>query len=246
MHTPTIFIERQRVRDWNCVIDALGLVVISNRFSIWIPQTTSAAYNVVAPRRPVTDRKYLITGIVLIAIGLVVAIGGSFLVHMAEAPEVDSLGRELYPGVPRGWVVVLIAQIIALGGVVVAMAGITIGFIWNRTLTWARAMLGALVFTGFMFILFAVIPNQFLTLAQSTLEWTPQRVFITVPAAVVMNNDVAISYAALKDMIAAGYVTTLILAIPVAMWWWQGREDRKSAAKPTPVSNYGRPMRVDR
>lgn len=192
-----------------------------------------------------TDRKYLITGIALIALGMVTAIGGSFLVHMTEAPEFDDLGQALYPGVPRGWPVVLLAQTIALGGVLVAMAGVTIGFIWDRTLTWARAMLGALLFTGLMFILFAVIPNQFLTLTQATLEWTPQKVFITIPAFVVMNNDIAISYAALKDMIAAGYITFLILAIPVFMWWWQGREERAAAPKPTPVSDYGRPMRVD-
>jgi hypothetical protein len=194
----------------------------------------------------VTDRRHLITGIALVVIGLVVSIGGSYLVHMTEAPDVDDLGRALYPNIPRGWVVVVIAQLIALTGVLIAMAGITIGFIWNRPLTWARAMLGALLFTGLMFILFAVIPNQFLTLTQSTLEWTPQKVFITVPAAVVMNNHVAISYSALKDMIAAGYVTTLIIAIPVLMWWWQGREDRASQPKPTSVSNYGRPMRADR
>jgi len=194
----------------------------------------------------VIERRHLITGITLVVIGLVVSIGGSYLVHMTEAPEVDELGRALYPSIPRGWVVVLIAQVVALSGVLIAMAGVTIGFIWGRPLTWARAMLGALLFTGLMFILFAVIPNQFLTLTQSTLEWTPQKVFITVPAAVVMNNHVAISYSALKDMIAAGYVTTLIFAIPVAMWWWQGREERASQPKPTPVSNYGRPMRADR
>ncbi len=193
-----------------------------------------------------TERKQLIAGIALIAIGLVVAVGGSFLVHMAEAPEVDELGRALYPNMPRGWVVVLITQLIALSGVLIALAGITLGFLWKRTLTWATAMLGALVFTSLMFILFAVIPNQFLTLTQSTLEWTPQKVFITVPAVVVMNNDVAISYSALKDMISAGYVTTLIFLVPVIMWWWQGREDKAGASKPTPVSNYGRPMRVDR
>ena len=180
-----------------------------------------------------TARKYLISGIALIAIGLMVAIGGSFLVHMTEAPDVDDLGRALYPNVPRGWVVVILAQLVALGGVLVAMAGVTIGFIWNRTLTWARAMLGALLFTGLMFILFAVIPNQFLTLTQSTLEWTQQKVFITFPAAVVMNNDVAISFAALKDMIAAGYITTLIVAIPVMMWWWMPK-----CLKPQAMKNF--------
>jgi hypothetical protein len=183
----------------------------------------------------VTQRKHLILGIALIAIGVVVAIGGSFLVHMVESPDVDELGRTL----------ATIAQMIALGGVLMAMAGATLGFIWQRTLTWARAMLGALLFTGLMFILFAIIPNQFLTITQATLEWTPQKILITFPAAVVMNNDVAISYAALKDMISAGYVTTLIFVIPVIMYKWQGREEKAAEAKPTPVSNYGRPMRVD-
>ncbi len=197
-------------------------------------------------RRLVTENKHLITGIALIAIGLFVAIGGSFLVHITESPDVDELGRVLYPDVPRGWVYVTIAQMIALGGVLAAMAGITVGWIWQRPLTWARAMLGAVLFTGLMFILFAVIPNQFLTLTQATLEWTPQKIFITFPAAVVMNNDVAISYAALKDMISAGYATTLLFVVPVIMYKWQGREAKAAIAKPAPVSNYGRPMRVDR
>jgi hypothetical protein len=196
-------------------------------------------------RRPVSERKYLIAGIVLVAIGLAVALGGSVLVHMTEAPDVDNLGMDLYPNVPRGWVLVTIAQMIALSGVLIAMAGITIGWIWERPLTWARAMLGALLFTGLMFIIFAVIPNQFLTITQATLEWTPQKVFITVPAAVVMNNEVGISYAALKDMIAGGYVAAMVIGIPVFMYWWQGRQERADVPKPTPVSNYGRPMRVE-
>ena len=196
-------------------------------------------------RRPVSERKYLIAGIALIVIGIAVALGGSVLVHMTEAPDVDDLGNALYSNVPRGWVLVTIAQMIALGGVLMVMAGITIGWIWDRQMTWARAMLGALLFTGLMFIIFAVIPNQFLTITQATLEWTPQKIFITAPAFVVMNNDVAISYAALKDMIAGGYTATMVIGIPVFMYWWQGRQERAEAPKPTPVSNYGRPMRVD-
>jgi hypothetical protein len=193
----------------------------------------------------VSERKHLITGIALVAIGLIVAIGGSVLVHMTEAPEFDDLGRALYPNVPRGWQLATISQMIALGGVLIAMAGITFGWIWQRRLTWARAMLGALLFTGLMFIIFAIIPNQYLTLTQSTLEWTGQKVFITVPGFVTLNNTVSVSYAALKDMIAAGYVTTMVILIPVTMYWWQGREEKAKAPKPTPVSNYGRPMRVE-
>jgi hypothetical protein len=193
----------------------------------------------------VSERKYLIAGIALVAVGLIVALLGSMLVHMTEAPEVDEFGRDLYANIPRGWVYVTIAQSIALGGVLIAMAGVMLGWIWDRRVTWARAMLGALLFTGLMFIIFAVVPNQFLTLTQATLEWTPQKIFITVPAAVIMNNDLSVSYATLKDMIAAGYVTTMVIVIPVFMYWWQGHHEKAKTPKPAPVSNYGRPMRVD-
>ena len=178
-------------------------------------------------------------------LGLVIALGGSYLVHMAESPVFDELGRALYPGVPRGWMLVTAAQLVALSGVLILMAGITYGWVYGRPLTWASAMLGAVLFTGLMFILFAIIPNQFLTLTQSTLEWTPQKIFFTFPSILVMNNDVSISYAALKDIISAGYSVTMFILIPVFMYRWQGRVEKVEAPEPTPVSNYGRPMRVD-
>lgn len=192
-----------------------------------------------------SDRKYLIIGIALVAIGFVVAIGGSFVVHMVESPAFDDLGRPLYPNVPRGWVLVTLAQLVALGGVLVAMAGVALGWIHGRTLTWARAMLGALLFSGLMFIIFAVVPNQFLTLAQATLEWTPQKIFITIPLILVLNNDVSVSYSALKDMISAGYAATMLILVPVVMYKWQVRSQKADTPKPTPVSDYGRPLRVD-
>ena len=192
-----------------------------------------------------SERQNLIAGIALIVLGLVVTLAGSFLVHMMQAPELDDFGRALYPNVPRGWVLVTIVQMVALGGAMMAMAGIALGFIWQRQLTWARAMLGALLFTGLMFIIFAVIPNQFLTLTQATLEWTPQKIFITIPPVLVLNNDVSISYAALKDMISAGFTTVMLLAVPIFLYWWQGREEAAKKPKPTPISNYGRPMRSD-
>ncbi len=209
-------------------------------------KTTSPAYTANPHWRLVSERRHLITGIALIVIGLFVAIAGSYVVHMVEAPDFDALGRALYPNSPRGWVLVTLAQMVALGGVLMAMAGITFGWIYGRPLTWASAMLGAVLFTGLMFILFAIIPNQFLTLTQATLEWTPQKIFFTFPSAIVLNNDISISYAALKDMIAAGYATAMLLLIPVIMYQWQGRGMKADKPKPTPVSNYGRPMRVDR
>lgn len=81
-------------------------------------------------------------------------------------------------------------------------------------------------------------------MTQSTLEWTPQKVFVVLPSGLVLNNEVAISYAALKDMISGGYSLGAFIGVAVFMWWWQGRQKRADEPKPTPVSAYGRPMRV--
>ena len=184
-------------------------------------------------------------GVGLVALGIAISLVGSTAVHMAHAPVVDTFGRPVFSGFPRGWQIVLIAQIVAVTGVLIAMAGAAFGFIYQRPLTWARAMFGAVLFAGLMFILFAVIPNEFLTLTQATLEWTPQKIFVTIPRALTLNNEIAISYAALKDMISAGYVTTLLFLIPVLMYKWQERAKQEPKDKPAPVSDYGRPLRVD-
>ncbi len=190
-------------------------------------------------------RKQFIAGIALILLGLVVTIVASVVAHMAGSSEIDEFGRQIFPGVPRGWQMITLAQLVALGGVLISMAGATYGFIWQRPLTWARAMLGALLFAGLMFILFAIIPNEFLTLTQATLEWTPQKTFLVIPPILVLNNEVSISLAVVKDMISAGYVTTLLILIPVIMYKWQEREKKnQDVVKPEPVSRYGRPLRA--
>lgn len=192
----------------------------------------------------VSERTQTLAGVGLVVLGIVTAIAASFLVHTAEAPVVNEFGEEIFSGFPRGWIPATIAQMIALGGVLLALAGLALIFVYNKRLTWARAMIGSLLFTSLMFVIFAIIPNQMLTLFQSTLEWTPQKIFITVPPALVLGNELAISAAAAKDMIVAGYVTTMLIVIPIAMYQWQVRADKKDEPKPEPVSNYGRPMRV--
>lgn len=192
----------------------------------------------------VTERTQTLIGLGLTVIGLITAIAGGFLVHTAEASEFNEFGEAVYSGFPRGWFPALVAQGISLTGVMMVLGGLTLIFVYNKTMTWARAMIGAVLFTSLMFIIFAIIPNQMLTLFQSTFEWTPQKIFLTIPPAAVLGNDIAISYAALKDMIVAGYVTTALIVVPIAMWQWQGRAAKKDEPKPEPVSKYGRPVKV--
>lgn len=195
-------------------------------------------------RKRLTDRKLLI-GLAITALGVLVALAGAFVVHGAEAPDVNELGERIYDWVPRGWQTATGGQLVSVGGVLLAIAGLTYGLVYDRPLTWARATIGATLFVSVMLILFGIVPNQWLTLTQSTLEWTPQKTFIVLPSGLVLNNEVSISYAALKDMIAGGYAAVILIGTAVVMVMWQDHQKRAKEPKPQPISEYGRPMRVE-
>ena len=113
-------------------------------------------------------------------------------------------------------------------------------------MTWARASIGAAVFCVESLIIFGMIPNQWLTLTQSQLEWTPQKIAFSLPRALTLNNEVTISYAVIKDVVSAGYSTIALLAWPAVMVWWQKREKAKlDGPPPVEISAYGRPMTSD-
>ena len=192
-----------------------------------------------------SDRAKLAGGLTAIAVGIVVALGAAFVVHAAEAPRFNEFGQEMFPAIPRAWQLVTLAQIVSLGGVFLAMGGLALAYVYDKPLTWARAAVGAALFVATTLILFGIVPNQFLTLAQATWEWTPTKTFVTIPRWLVLNNDLSISYAALKDMISGTYAVVALVAVGVAMVKWQNRQKEATAPKPTPVSEYGRPLKVE-
>jgi len=193
---------------------------------------------------PLSDRTRARIGVAAIVIGLITVVVGAWLVHATEAPVVDELGNELFRLIPRGWFWTTISQVTALNGVLLVMAGATFGFIYNRTLTWSRATLGAALFVGLMIIVFGVIPNQMLTLAQGPLEMSSSRILITIPPALILGNDVSISYETLKDMIVGGYAFTNVIVVTIVMVAWQNYTRTKDEPKPVKISEYGRPIRV--
>lgn len=193
-----------------------------------------------------TDRN-LKLGVTAMVVGLVLVVVGALWAHFTGLSEVDDLGREIYPSIPRGWVWVLIGQLVSLGGVLILLAGITMAFLYDKPLTWARAAIGALVFTSLMIVLFGVIPNEWLTYTQAEWEWTSQKIWIRIPTGLVGGNELNISAAAIKDIIVGTYVLVATGAVAVAMISWQKREeiianrDKKRAEKKS-VSTYGRPL----
>ena len=69
-------------------------------------------------------------------------------------------------------------------------------------MTWARSAVGAGLFTGLMIILFGVIPNEWLTYTQAVWEWTDQKVWVKIPTNLLGGNEVNLSAAVFKDVIA--------------------------------------------
>lgn len=187
-------------------------------------------------------RTYMMAGWAAIGLGTIVMTIGVLAAHFAAIDAVDQFGREAWSWVPRGWQFELVGQVIALTGLLLAMGGAALAYLWERELTWARASLGAMLFTSLMLVIFAVIPNQWLTLTQSVLEWTPQKNFLTVPKVLVLNNDVSISYAALKDIVSGTYSVVALGAVAVGMYQWQEWSKKRETAPKEEVSTYGRPL----
>lgn len=190
-----------------------------------------------------TDRQKLAAGLTAIAIGIITVIAASLFVHAAESPTTDVVGNELWPLVPRGWVPATIGQLVAAGGVFLILGGATLGFVFGRQLTWARAAIGAFLFTAMALFVFAIIPNQIVALTQGSLEWTPQKTLVTIPPALVLGNEMSISYSTFQQMIIGGYPVAMLILIAGTMVYWQQHTRKVKKDKPTPISSFGRPMR---
>ncbi len=189
-------------------------------------------------------------GVAATVVGVTLSIFGALWAHFAGLPELDEFGRELYPHIPRGnpaWISPLIGQLVSLGGLFLAMAGITLAYLYEKPMTWARSAVGAGLFTGLMMLLFGVIPNEWLTYSQAVWEWTDQKVWIKIPTDLIGGNELNLSAAAVKDIIAGTYSVVALGGVAVAIIAWQKRDEirdkrQKAKASEDKTSAYGRPL----
>ena len=139
--------------------------------------------------------------------GAVIFVVGFMAAHFVGLPGVNTVGQEIYPHVPRGWPWEIGAKLVALVGSQILLAGIVAVWIWDLPMTWARASVGAAIFTLETIVFMAIIPNEWLGLTQGEFAWTSQKVAFTLPSWLVLNNEVSVSYGAIKDIVS--YINTL-------------------------------------
>jgi hypothetical protein len=117
----------------------------------------------------------------------------------------------------------------------------------DKVFTWGEAMAFATYVFLILFWVYGVVPHQWLTWADSELNWRPDR-YVVGPT-LFWTGDQGIvewalpfttTYQLLRDFIAVG-IYIGILAGNVSMWRsWQERGQETTA--PTPTSEYGRPL----
>jgi hypothetical protein len=198
----------------------------------------------------VTETQRQRIGVIGIVIGAALFFAGIFAAHFTGLPDTNQVGQELYPHIPRCawfesgacWIIPMTSKIIAFAGSQLVIGAIVFGWIWERPMTWALATVSAFIFTLELLILLGIVANEWLGLAQGTLDWTEQRTLVTIPKWLMLNNEVKISYGVIKEMIVAGYSTTVLVAVAVGGYRLQERAKKGVQPKPAVISGYGRPI----
>lgn len=201
--------------------------------------------------RALTQSQKTGLGVGLIAVGLVIFAIGILIAHYANFPvteTVDGVQTEVevdyFGWIPRGWLPVTIGQIIAFTASQIMVAGTAIAFILDRKMTWARASFAAFVVFIELVLYLGTVPSEWLNLTQGPLEWTEQSDLFTIPPWLVLNNDITISLAFVKDFVSINYnmaILTLMIIFAYKIQDW-GKPLPEQAAEVEAVSPYGRPL----
>lgn len=190
-------------------------------------------------------------GWAMIIVGIVGMAVGVLLVHYANfsvTEVVDGVEQPVvldqFNWVPRGWLPKGIGYLIVFGASQLLIGGAFIAFILGRTTTWARAAFVALLVWMEFVIIFGIVPSEWLNLSQTDLDWSNQRIALTLPPWLVLGNQVDISWAVIKDSISMGYNLAVLVGAIVFAYKIQdisgGRPPETDKAEK--FSPYGRPL----
>jgi hypothetical protein len=187
----------------------------------------------------------------LLLVGTVTLAVAVWWIHYSSFPATEVVDGETIPvvldefnWVPRGPIWKGLGYLVAFGASQMMVVGVLFVFVLNQKMTWARAAFAAFVTWMELVIIFAIVPSEWLTFAQTDLDWSTQRIAFVIPPWLVLGNEVEISYAVIKDSISMGYHLVMLGAAAVFGLQLQKMKQGRpaSADKPEPKSPYGRPL----
>jgi hypothetical protein len=111
--------------------------------------------------------------------------------------------------------------------------------------SWGEAMLGGTYIFGMLFVMFGILPHQWMDHADKDLGWSRDKLIfgpggILKPESAGGWNPITLQYEAVRDIVVVLlHAVFFALLIYIAVWW-QKRGEVKP--KELPTSTYGRPL----
>lgn len=198
-----------------------------------------------------TDARRRRIGGGLLVLGLIGLVLGVIWIHWSSLPRTEIVAGNEVPVVvdylnwwPRGIIWKGLGYLVVLGATTMALVGATFLWVLNQRMTWARATVAALIAWTALVFYFGMVPSEWLNYAQTDLNWSSQRVAITIPPFLLLGNTVDISWAVIKDSIQMGYSLGMLgFAGVLALQIQKMKEGRPPSAAPVEKrSPYGRPL----
>jgi hypothetical protein len=188
----------------------------------------------------------------LLILGFLGLVLGVMWIHWSSYPQSQLVDGAEVPYVvdflnwwPRGTLWKGLGYLVVLGTTTMALVGATFLWVLNQRMTWARATVAGMIAWLTLVFFFGIVPSEWLNYAQTDLDWSSQRVAVTIPPALVLGNNVELSWAALKDSISMGYHIVMLGVAAVFVLQVQKIKEGRPAGAAAPAekkSPYGRPL----
>jgi hypothetical protein len=185
----------------------------------------------------------------MMVLGVILLMVAVWWIHWTSFPKtVIENGVEVpyivgnFNWVPRGWQYKVIGYLAAFAASQLLLAGAAIAWVLNEKMTWARAAFTGLLAWIELVMIFGMVPSEWLNLAQTDLDWSKQKIFLTIPPWLVLGNEASISYANVKDAISMGYHLVMLGVGAVFAYQIQGISKPSTKVEKPKVSPYGRPL----
>ena len=132
--------------------------------------------------------------------------------------------------------------------VTIVLTGVAVAYGRRRPvgapIAWGEAMAASAYVFMLLFLIYGVVPHQWLQWADSELGWRKDKILagpeVVTKKSISFDIPMTITYETIRDAIAAG-IYIVALGVQIALWsMWQNRG--KAKPKEIPTSAFGRPL----